>query len=42
MRPPHAVKAQATQWPPRGPARVLVVLDRQLLVELIKLTLNHT
>jgi DNA-binding response OmpR family regulator len=37
----HVAKHQATHWPPRGPARVLVVLDRPVLVELIKLTLNH-
>jgi DNA-binding response OmpR family regulator len=34
-------KPQATHWPPRGPARVLLVLDRLPLVELIKITLNH-
>jgi DNA-binding response OmpR family regulator len=38
---PHAAKPQATHWPPRGPARVLVVLDRPMLIELIKMTLNH-
>ena len=38
---PHLAKARAAHWPPRGPARVLVVLDRPLLLELIKLTLNH-
>jgi DNA-binding response OmpR family regulator len=38
---PHAAKRQATHWPPRGPARVLVVLDRPMMVELIKMTLNH-
>jgi DNA-binding response OmpR family regulator len=38
---PHAAKPQATHWPPRGPARVLVVLDRPVLIELIKMTLNH-
>ena len=32
---------QAARWPPRGPARVLVVLDRVALTELVKLTLNH-
>lgn len=32
---------QATHWPARGPARVLVVLERPILAELIKLTLNH-
>ena len=37
----HAVRPQATHWPPRGPARVLVVLDRPMLIELIKMTLNH-
>ncbi|MCA1647323.1 MAG: response regulator transcription factor [Chloroflexi bacterium] len=29
------------RWPPRGPARVVLVLDRPVLAELIKLTLNH-
>jgi DNA-binding response OmpR family regulator len=38
---PHVAKHQATHWPPRGPARVLLVLDRLPLVELIKMTLNH-
>src|SRR4051812_46327540 len=38
---PHSAKAQATHWPPRGPAGVLVVLDRPILLELIKMTLNH-
>ncbi len=38
---PHVSKTQATHWPPLGPARVLVVLDRPVLAELIKLTLNH-
>jgi DNA-binding response OmpR family regulator len=37
----HVAKRQATHWPPRGPARVLVLLDRPVLVELIKMTLNH-
>ncbi|MGI9149354.1 MAG: response regulator transcription factor [Chloroflexota bacterium] len=32
---------QATRWPARGPARVLVFLERPMLAELIKLTLNH-
>jgi DNA-binding response OmpR family regulator len=32
---------QAAQWPPRGPVRVLLVLDQPLLVQLAKLTLNH-
>jgi DNA-binding response OmpR family regulator len=36
-----ATRARATHWPPRGPARVLLVLDRPVLVELIKMTLNH-
>src|SRR6266540_2455347 len=35
------MKARATHWPPRGPARVLVVLDRPVILELIKMTLNH-
>jgi len=37
----HVIKARATHWPPRGPARVLLVLDRPQIVELIKMTLNH-
>jgi DNA-binding response OmpR family regulator len=42
MTLPRVLKAhQATQWPPRGPARVLVLLDRSVLIEIIKLTLNH-
>jgi DNA-binding response OmpR family regulator len=41
MTLPHAAHSQATHWPPRGPARVLVVLDRPVLSEIIKLTLNH-
>jgi DNA-binding response OmpR family regulator len=41
MSRPHGAKHQAMHWPPRGPARVLVVLDRPVLVELIKMTLNH-
>src|SRR5438552_3800159 len=39
--PPHATQPRASHWPPRGPARVLVVLDRPVLLELIKMTLNH-
>src|SRR4051812_29129457 len=34
-------KAQATRWPVRGQARVLLLLDRPVLVQLVKLTLNH-
>jgi DNA-binding response OmpR family regulator len=34
-------KHQATRWPVRGPARVLLLLDRPVLVQLVKLTLNH-
>jgi PleD family two-component response regulator len=41
MTVPRSARAQPTHWPPRGPARVLVVLDRSMLIELIKLTLNH-
>src|SRR5947207_15180591 len=41
MTVPHATRPQATHWPPRGPARVLVVLDRPMLIELIRMTLNH-
>jgi CheY-like chemotaxis protein len=38
---PLATKPQPTHWPPRGPASVLVVLDRPTMIELIKMTLNH-
>ena len=38
---PHVAQPQATHWPPRGPARVLMVFDRPVLIELIRLTLNH-
>ena len=41
MSPSRTTKDKAHQWPPRGPARVLLVLDRPTLVELVKLTLNH-
>jgi DNA-binding response OmpR family regulator len=41
MTLPHVPKSQAGNWPPRGPARVLVVLDRPVLIELINMTLNH-
>jgi DNA-binding response OmpR family regulator len=41
MTTEHTAKDKAHQWPPRGPARVLLVLDRTTLVELVKLTLNH-
>jgi hypothetical protein len=41
MALPHVAKPHSTHWPPRGPARVLVVLDRPVLIELIKMTLNH-
>ena len=34
-------KNQATRWPVRGPARVLLLLDRAVLVQLVRLTLNH-
>jgi DNA-binding response OmpR family regulator len=34
-------KLQATRWPARGPARVLLVVERPMIAELIKLTLNH-
>jgi len=32
---------QATRWPPRGPARVVLLLDNRALAELVHLTLNH-
>jgi DNA-binding response OmpR family regulator len=37
----QTARPQATHWPPRGPARVLLLLDRPPVVELIKMTLNH-
>jgi DNA-binding response OmpR family regulator len=40
--PPEADgKQRAAQWPPRGPARLLILLDRPTMIDLIKLTLNH-
>ncbi len=39
--PPNRIPQQATRWPPRGPVRVLLVLDQPMLVQLAKLTLNH-
>jgi DNA-binding response OmpR family regulator len=38
---PHVAQPRATHWPPRGPARVLIILDRPVVIELIRLTLNH-
>jgi DNA-binding response OmpR family regulator len=32
---------QAAHWPPRGPARVVLLLDNRALAELVHLTLNH-
>ena len=40
-RPEAEGKQRAAQWPPRGPVRLLLELDRRTIVELIKLTLNH-
>jgi DNA-binding response OmpR family regulator len=37
----QAKKNQAIRWPVRGQARVLLLLDRPVLVQLVKLTLNH-
>jgi DNA-binding response OmpR family regulator len=34
-------KQRAAHWPPRGPVRLLIVLDRPTIEEIIKLTLNH-
>jgi DNA-binding response OmpR family regulator len=31
----------APNWPPRGPVRVLLVVERPIIAELIKLTFNH-
>jgi DNA-binding response OmpR family regulator len=41
MTNPQIVRPRATRWPPDGPSRVLVVLDRPLFDELISLTLSH-
>jgi DNA-binding response OmpR family regulator len=38
---PLSLRHLTTRWPARGPARVLLVLERPMLAELIKLTLNH-
>jgi DNA-binding response OmpR family regulator len=38
---PLATKQQVNNWPLRGPARVLLVLDRASIVDLNKLTLNQ-
>jgi DNA-binding response OmpR family regulator len=40
-RTSHQATREAAQWPPRGPVRVLLVLDQPMLVQLAKLTLNH-
>jgi DNA-binding response OmpR family regulator len=38
----RAPKTQpATTWPPRGPVRVLLVVERPIIAELIKLTFTH-
>jgi hypothetical protein len=34
-------KQQPAQWPPRGPARILLELDQLAAAEVVKLTLNH-
>ena len=34
-------KQRAAHWPPRGPVRLLIVLDRPTMIDLIRLTLNH-
>ena len=36
-----STRHQVTRWPARGPARVLVILERPMIAELIKMTLNH-
>src|SRR5688500_19726885 len=38
---PASKRRAGAAWPPRGPARVLVVLDRPTLGRLITLALNH-
>lgn len=37
----HRSTQQVARWPPRGPVRVLLVLDQPVLVQLAKMTLNH-
>jgi two-component system KDP operon response regulator KdpE len=37
----HHASHQASRWPPRGPVRVLLVLDQLMFVQLARLTLNH-
>ena len=37
-QPPNAPPAH---WPPRGPARVLLVLDQPTVAEIVRFTLNH-
>jgi len=37
----HVTRQQMTRWPRRGPDRVLLVLDRPTIVELVKLILKH-
>jgi DNA-binding response OmpR family regulator len=40
--PPEAdAKQRAAQWPPRGPVRLLILLDRPTMIDLIRMTLNH-
>jgi DNA-binding response OmpR family regulator len=34
-------KQRAAQWPPRGPVRLLMMLDRPTMIDMIRLTLNH-
>src|SRR5207244_2380759 len=45
MAPMHRHEAEGKQrpahWPPRGPVRLLIVLDRTTMADLIKMTLNH-
>jgi DNA-binding response OmpR family regulator len=41
VSPSQSAKHQAKQWPPRGPARVVLLLDRPTLVKLVKLTFQH-
>ncbi|MBI3970919.1 MAG: response regulator transcription factor [Chloroflexi bacterium] len=41
MTPGPPKRRASGTWPPRGPARVLVVMDRPTLARLIALTLNH-
>jgi DNA-binding response OmpR family regulator len=41
LGPDPISQQQAAHWPPRGPARIVLLLDNRALAELVHLTLNH-